>query len=243
GELHLEVNVGRLKRKFGVEVDLVRPRIPYRETIQGKAEVQAKFKKQTGGRGQFGDVWLRLEPLPSGGGFEFINKVVGGSIPTKFIPSVEKGVREAMVSGVLARYPVVNFKAILYDGSFHTVDSSDIAFKVAGSMAFKKAQEEAKPLLLEPILTVEVLVPDEYMGDIIGDLNSRRGKILGMEPGGRHRKVKALVPEAEMYKYSSQLRSMTQGRGNFTQIFSHYEEVPREVSDRIVDEAKKEKEG
>jgi elongation factor G len=242
GEVHLEMNVSRLKRKFGVEVDLEKPRIPYRETIQRKTEVQGKFKKQTGGRGQFGDVWLRVEPLSRGKGFEFENKIVGGVIPAKYIPSVEKGVREAMGRGLLAGYPVVDFKATLYDGSFHNVDSSDIAFKVAGTMAFKKAQEDANPQLLEPISNVEVFVPEEFMGDIIGDLNSRRGKILGMESAGRNRKVNALVPQAELYKYSSQVRSMTQGRGTFSQSFSHYEEVPREIMERVISEAKEKKE-
>ncbi len=242
GEMHLDVIVGRLKRKFNVEADLKKPEIPYRESIRGKAEAQGKYKKQTGGRGQYGDTWLRVEPLGRGEGVEFVDAIVGGSIPSKFIPSVEKGVREAAARGVLARYPVVNFRATLFDGSYHNVDSSDMAFKIAGSMAFQAVMKKAGLYLLEPILDVEVTVPDEYMGDVIGDLNSRRGKVLGMTPAGSRQRVKANVPEAEMYKYSTQLRSLTQGRGTFTGKFSHYEEVPGDASNKIIAEAEAAKE-
>lgn len=242
GELHLEVVVSRLRRKFGVDMELVKPRIPYRETVRRKVEVQGKYKKQSGGRGQYGDVWVRFEPLKRGSGFEFVNGVVGGSIPSKYIPSVEKGIRGVMHKGVIAGYPTVDLKATAYDGSYHSVDSSDIAFKIAGSLAFKKGQETADSYLLEPISAVEVVIPEEYMGDVMGDLNSRRGKIQGMESEGTLQKIKAAVPQAEMYRYSSQLRSMTQGRGTFSQTFSHYEEVPREIAERIISETAKEKE-
>lgn len=234
--------INRLKRKFGVEVDTEKPRIHYRETIKAKAEAQGKYKKQTGGRGQYGDVYLRIEPLERGKGFEFVDEIVGGVIPSKYIPSVEKGVKEAMEQGFLAGYPVIDLKATVYYGSFHPVDSSDIAFKIAASMAFKNAMEKAKPVLLEPILEVEVFVPEEYMGDVIGDLNSRRGKILGMDRVGKYQRVRAYVPEAEMYKYSNTLRSITQGKGTFTQKFAFYEEVPHDIAEKIVAERKKEME-
>ncbi len=241
GELHLEVIVGKLKRKFGVDVDLVRPKIPYKETILGKAEAQGKYKKQTGGRGQYGDAWLRIESLPRGEGFEFVNAIVGGAIPSKFIPAVEKGIREAMNEGILVGYPLVDFKATLYDGSFHSVDSSDLAFKIAGSLALKKAFMEARPILLEPIYTIEVTVPEEFLGEVMGDLSSRRGKIQGVTPSGQFKKIKAQIPLAELYKYSTSLRSLTQGRGMHTMGFSHYEEVPKELSSRIITEAKESK--
>jgi elongation factor G len=242
GELHLDIIVGRLKRKFNVEAELTKPMIPYRETIRSRSEAQGKYKKQTGGRGQYGDTWLRVEPIGRGEGVEFVNAIVGGAIPAKFIPSVEKGVREAAERGVLTRYKVVDFRVTLYDGSFHNVDSSDMAFKIAGSMAFQAVTKQAGLYLLEPILDVEVTVPDEYMGDVIGDLNSRRGKVLGMTPEGTRQKVKAYVPQAEMYKYSTQLRSLTQGRGTFTSSFSHYEEVPGDAAAKIIKEAEAEKE-
>jgi len=240
GELHLDVKLERLAQKFGVEVDVAKPKIPYRETITKSTEVQGKYKKQSGGRGQYGDVWIRVEPLNRGDGFEFQNKIVGGAIPSKYIPAVEKGVKEAMREGVLAGYPVVDMKITLYDGSFHEVDSSDIAFQIAGSMAFKKAALQCNPILLEPISEVEVFVPDSDMGQVMGDLNARRGKIVNMEQEGKLRKIKALVPKAEMYKYSTQLKTMTQGRGLFAQRFASYEEVPRELQDKVVREAKKE---
>lgn len=238
GELHLEVIVEKLKRKFGVDVDLVKPKIPYKETILGKAEAQGKYKKQTGGRGQYGDAWLRTEPLPRGGGFEFVDAIVGGAIPSKFIPAVEKGVREAMNEGILAGYPLVDLKVTLYDGSFHSVDSSDLAFKIAGSMALKKAFMESKPILLEPIYNLEVTVPEEFLGEVMGDLSSRRGKIQGVTPSGPFKKIKVQVPLAELYKYSTSLRSLTQGRGMHTRDFSRYEEVPKEINSRIISETK-----
>ncbi len=242
GELHLDVIVGRLKRRFDVNVDLIKPKIPYRETITRKAEAQGKYKKQTGGRGQYGDVWLRIEPKPRGSGFEFISEIYGGAIPSKYIPAIEKGVIEAMDKGVLAGYRMMDIKATVYDGSYHEVDSSDIAFKIAGGLAFKNACEKAGVALLEPIMNVEVTVPDRYTGDVMGDLNARRGRIMGMEAQGGLQVIKAQVPLAEMYKYSNSLRSMTQGRGFFTMEFDHYEEVPREIAQKIIEEAKRAKE-
>jgi elongation factor G len=238
GEMHLELMVKRLKSRFGVEVDQARPKIPYRETIRGKAEVQGKYKKQTGGRGQYGDVWLRVEPLPRATGFEFADEIVGGVVPGKYIPAVEKGIREAMNSGILAGYQVVDVKVALYDGSYHSVDSSDMAFKIAGSMGFKKAMEQCKPVLLEPIYVVEVVVPEEFLGDVMGDLSSRRGKIQGVEAKGGYQGVKAMVPLAELDRYSTHLRSLTQGRAMHSRDFSHYEEVPGEISDKVIAEAK-----
>jgi elongation factor G len=242
GELHLEVVVGRLKSRFGVDVNLNKPKIPYRETIKKSAEAQGKYKKQTGGRGQYGDVHIKLEPLPRGGDFEFVDAIVGGVVPGKFIPAVEKGIVGAMKEGVVAGYMVVDVKATLYDGSFHTVDSSEQAFKMAGSMAFKKAVEAASPMLLEPIINVQVKVPEEYMGDVMGDLSGRRGKIQGMDPQGKFNVINAQVPLAELYRYSTHLRSMTQGRGTHKREFSHYEEVPHDVAQKVIEEAKKEKE-
>ncbi len=242
GELHLEVMVDRLKRRFGVEVELEKPRIPYRETITSKVEAQGKYKRQSGGRGQYGDVWIRLEPLPRGERFEFVNKIVGGAIPSKYIPSVEKGIVGAMVEGVLAGYRVVDAKITLYDGTFHEVDSSDLAFKIAGSMGFKNAATKAKPVMLEPIYNLEVIVPEDFMGDVMGDLSSRRGRILGMDQEGNFQKIKAQVPLAELYKYSTSLRSLTQGRGLHTREFSHYEEVPRDIADKLIKEAQQAKE-
>ncbi len=238
GELHLDLMVKRLKSRFNVQVDQSRPKIPYRETIKGKAEVQGKYKKQTGGRGQYGDVWLRLEPLPRGAGFEFVDAIVGGVVPGKYIPAVEKGIREAMSAGVLAGYPVVDVKVTLYDGSYHDVDSSDLAFKIAASMGFKKGMEQCKPVLLEPIYLVEVIVPEEFLGDVMGDLSARRGKIQGVEARGDHQIVRAAVPMAELDRYSTHLRSLTQGRAIHARRFSHYEEVPTEISDRVIAEAK-----
>ncbi len=243
GESHLEVILSRLKRKFGVEVELHKPKIPYRETFTKKAEAQGKYKKQTGGRGQYGDVWLRVEPLARGTGFEFKDEIFGGAVPSKYVPSVEKGVIEAMAEGVLAGHPIMDLQVTIYDGSFHPVDSSDIAFKIAGSLAFKNCAEKGGMVMLEPIVEVEVAIPETYMGDVMGDLNSRRGKIQGMESEGRLQKIKALVPQAEMYKYSTSLRSMTQGRGFFTMKFHHYEEIPKEIAAKIIDETKKAKAG
>jgi len=238
GEQHLELAIERLKRRYGVEVETEPPRIPYRETFTKTAEGQGRYKKQTGGRGQFGDCWVRLKPLPAGSGYVFTNKIVGGVIPGKFIPSVDKGVQEAAHRGVVAGYNVVDFEAEVYDGSHHSVDSSDIAFKVAGSLAFKNVAPSARPILLEPIYEVEIAVPDEYMGDVMGDLNQRRGKILGMEPRGKKQVVKAQVPLAEMYKYSSTLRSISQGRGSYKMKFVAYEQVPPNITEKIIEEAK-----
>jgi elongation factor G len=242
GELHLATILSRLKTRFGVEVEEEVPKIPYREAIKGRAETQGKYKKQSGGRGQYGDCHLKLEPLPRGEHFEFVNAIVGGVIPGKFIPAVEKGVVETMDKGVLAGFPVIDVKVTCFDGSYHNVDSSEMAFKVAATMAFKKAFMDAKPVILEPIYTIEVRVPDEYMGDVMGDLSSRRGKIQGMDADGKFQVIKANVPLSELYKYSTTLRSMSQGRGIHSRVFSHYEEVPVEETQKIIDAAKQEKE-
>ncbi|HEX6988259.1 MAG TPA: elongation factor G [Bacillota bacterium] len=234
GELHLEVLKSRLKRKFNVEVDTAVPRVPYRETIRKTVTAEYKHKKQTGGRGQYGHVFLRIEPLPRGEGFAFGEEIFGGAVPRQYIPAVEKGVREAMAEGVLAGYPVTDVKVVLYDGSFHSVDSSEMAFKIAASQAFKKGFLEAGPILLEPIATAEVFVPEEYMGDIMGDLNKRRGRILGMEQQGAGQAIRAQVPLAEMFDYAIDLRSMTQGRGTFRLSLSHYEEVPEAVARQVI---------
>ncbi|MBN1350267.1 elongation factor G [candidate division KSB1 bacterium] len=242
GELQLDIVVKRLKEKYGVEVNVIQPKIPYLETIRAKVEAQGKFKKQSGGRGQYGDCHLRIEPLPRGEGFVFSDEIVGGVIPGKYIPAVEKGVRETMEEGVLAGYRVVDIKVAVYYGSYHSVDSSDMAFKIAASMGFKKAFMEAKPMLLEPIYNIEVTVPEEYMGDVMGDISSRRGKIQGMEAEGPFQIIKAKVPLAELYKYSTTLRSLTQGRGLHRRSFSHYEQVPNENAEKIIAESQKHKE-
>jgi len=243
GESHLEIIADRLRRKFGVDVALSVPRVPYRETVRAHARVQGKYKKQTGGRGQYGDCWIELDPLPRTGGYEFVDKIFGGSIPRQYIPAVEKGVKDAMEEGIVAGYQVVDVRVTLVDGTYHDVDSSEMAFKIAGSMAFKKAMQDAKPVLLEPIATVAVHVPEEQMGDIIGDLNSKRGHIQGMEPGGDGTTVvRAQVPMAEMLRYASDLRSLTGGRGTFELVFSHYAEVPSHIADKVVAEARKQKE-
>ncbi|MEN6439686.1 MAG: elongation factor G [Syntrophobacter sp.] len=242
GEIHIEATVDRLKRKFGVEVNLKLPKVSYKETIKARVRVQGKYKKQSGGRGQYGDCWIEMEPLPKGEGFQFFDKIVGGVIPRQYIPAVEKGIAEALHEGTLAGFPVVDFKVDLVDGSFHPVDSSEMAFKIAGSMAFKKAMADAKPTLLEPVMEMEITVPDEYMGDIIGDLNSRRGRVLGMETKGNKQIVKAHVPLSEVLKYAPDLRAMTAGRGMFTMRFSHYEEVPGQFQEKIIEAAKKEQE-
>jgi elongation factor G len=236
GELHLEIMVDRMKREYGVEVNVGKPQVAYKETIRKKAVAEGKFIRQSGGRGQYGHAIIEIEPLERGQGFVFENAIVGGIIPKEFIPSVEKGVREAMQSGVVAGYPVVDVKVKLFDGSYHEVDSSDIAFQIAGSIAFKEAMKKADPVLLEPIMEVEVETPDEYVGDVIGDLNSRRGKIMGMENKGVITVVKAHVPLAEMFGYATTLRSLTQGRGTFIMKFSHYEEVPQHVAEQIIGE-------
>lgn len=242
GETHVEIVVDRLKRKFGVGVNVGTPKIAYRETIQAASKAQGKHKKQTGGRGQYGDAWVELQPIEGAEGFEFVDHVVGGSIPRQYIPAVEKGLREAMDRGILAGYPVVGIRAIVYDGSYHDVDSSEMAFKMAGILAFQNASTKASPVLLEPMVNVEVTVPDKYMGDIIGDLNGKRGRILGMEPqsGGRQL-IKAVAPQGEMLRYAIDLRSIARGRGSFRTTPSHYEQVPAHAAQQIIEQRKKEK--
>ncbi|SNZ11804.1 elongation factor G [Hydrogenobacter hydrogenophilus] len=236
GELHLEIMVDRMKREYGIEVNVGKPQVAYKETIKKPAQAEGKFIRQTGGRGQYGHVVIEIEPLERGQGFVFENAIVGGIIPKEFIPAVEQGIREAMQSGVLAGYPVVDIKVRLFDGSYHEVDSSEMAFKIAGSIAFKEAVKKANPVLLEPIMEVEVETPEDYVGDVIGDLNSRRGKIMGMENKGVITVVKALVPLAEMFGYATTLRSLTQGRGTFIMKFSHYDEVPQSIAEQIIGE-------
>ena len=242
GQVHIEVNIEKMKRKFGVEVILNTPKVPYKETIKGKTNIQGKYKKQSGGRGQFGDCWIDIEPQPRGAGFKFQDKIVGGVIPHNYRPAVEKGIVEAAAEGVIAGYPVIDFKISLTDGSYHTVDSSEMAFKIAGSMAFKKGIMDCQPILLEPIVNVNIEIPEEYMGDVIGDLNSRRGRVLGMDANGSIQIIKGQVPLAEILKYAPDLRSMTSGRGTFTYTDSHYEEVPTYVAEKIIAESKKDKE-
>jgi len=242
GQIHIETAVEKLRRKFNVEVVLNTPKVPYRETIKKKIRVQGKHKKQTGGHGQFGDCWIQLEPLPRGKGFEFVDAIVGGVIPKTYIPAVEKGVVEASQKGVLAGFLCVDFKVTLDDGSFHAVDSSEMAFKIAGSLAFKKAAEQANPVLLEPIMNVTITTPEDFMGDIMGDLNGRRGKVLGMDSAGRNQIIKANVPMAEFLTYAPDLRSMTGGRGIYTMEFSHYDEVPAQMTDKIIEEVNKARE-
>ncbi|HOP95484.1 MAG TPA: elongation factor G [Dictyoglomaceae bacterium] len=238
GDSHLEVVVERMQRKFGVNVTLGTPQVAYRETIRASTKAEGKVKKQTGGRGQYGHVWLELEPLPRGAGFEFVDKIVGGVVPKNYIPAVEKGVREAMEKGVLAGFPIVDVRVTLFDGSYHEVDSSDMAFKIAASKAFKKGFLDARPVLLEPIMEVEITAPDAYTGDIISDLNGRRGKVTQIESLGKLQVVKALVPLAEMLRYSSTLKSITQGRGSYSMKFSHYEEMPAKIQEEIIAKAK-----
>lgn len=242
GQVHIEVNIEKMKRKFGVEVNLNTPKVPYLETIKGKTNIQGRYKKQSGGRGQFGDCTIDMEPLPRGGGYEFLDKIVGGVIPGQYRPAVDKGIQEAAAKGVIAGYPVVDFRVSLVFGSYHTVDSSEMAFKIAGSLAFQKGVMECQPILLEPIVNIAIEVPDEYMGDVIGDLNSRRGRVLGMDTNGVNQVIKGQVPLAEILKYAPDLRSMTSGRGNFTYTESHYEEVPSYIADKIIAESKKEAE-
>jgi elongation factor G len=242
GQLHVETVVERMKRKYNVDVSVLPPRIPYKETVKGRSEVQGKYKKQTGGRGQYGDVWLKIEPLQRGGGFEFVDDIFGGAVPRNFIPSVEKGVRECMKRGIFAGYPVVDLKVTLYDGSYHDVDSSDMAFQIAASMGLQKGFVEAHPILLEPVMNIEVTAPSDHAGDVIGDLNGRRGRIVGMEPEGEVVSVRAQAPMSEMLTYESSLRSMTGGRGGYSMEFSHYEEVPAHLAEKVVAAAKAEKE-
>lgn len=242
GELHTDILAERMKRKFGVDVLLRDPKIPYRETIRSSVKIEGKHKKQSGGHGQFGHVWLQLDPLEPGKQFEFVDSIFGGAVPRQYIPAVEKGVREAMNGGILAGYPMVDIRVTLYDGSYHTVDSSEMAFKIASAGALRKGALQAKPVLLEPVYNLEVKVPDSFMGDVIGDLNGKRGRVLGMEPIGKGISlVKAQVPFAEMFRYTVDLRSITQGRGNYDMGFSHYEEVPQRIAEAIIANAKKEK--
>jgi elongation factor G len=240
GQVHIDATLEKLRRKYGVDVNLHMPKVPYKETIQGMAQAQGKYKKQTGGHGQFGDCWLQIEPLPRGQGFEFHNKIVGGAIPRNFIPAVEKGVVEAMQHGIIAGFPVVDIQVTVYDGSHHPVDSSEMAFKVAASMGFKKAMESAQAGLLEPVMAVEVTVPDDLVGAVIGDLNSRRGRIQGMDVKGHNEIVKAHVPLAEILTYAPTLTSLTAGKGSYRMEFFGYEDVPKEMINRIVEEHKKE---
>ena len=234
GELHLEIIVDRMKREFKVEANVGKPQVAYRETIRKPVKAEGKFVRQSGGRGQYGHVWIELEPLEPGSGYEFVDKIVGGVVPREYIPAVDKGIQEAMENGVLAGYPVVDVRATLYDGSYHDVDSSEMAFKIAGSMAFKEGAANANPVLLEPIMKVEVVTPEEYMGDIVGDLNRRRGRVQGMNDRGNAKVVDAEVPLAEMFGYATQLRSLSQGRANYTMQFDHYEEVPANVAKEVI---------
>jgi elongation factor G len=243
GQQHVEVIVSKLKRRYGVDVTLKAPKIPYRETIRGKADVQGRHKKQTGGHGQFGDCWIKVEPLPRGANFEFANEIFGGAIPKNFIPAVEKGIVEAAEKGYLAGFPMVDFKVTVYDGSYHDVDSSELAFKLAARKAFKAAMEQAKPSLLEPVMNVEIQAPVEYAGDLMGDLNSRRGRISGMETKGNTQFLRAQVPMAEMLNYQNDLTAMTQGRASFTMELDHYDYVPQLQSDKIIAAAKAAKSG
>jgi elongation factor G len=238
GQQHVEIIASRLKKRYGVEVELHAPKIPYRETVRAKAEVQGRHKKQTGGHGQFGDCWIRLEPLPRGGKFEFGNEVFGGAIPRNFIPAIEKGIIETAERGYLAGYPVVDFKVVVYDGSYHDVDSSEMSFKLAARKAFKAAMERAKPALLEPIMNVEVQAPVEYAGDLMGDMNGRRGRISGMETRGSTQFIRAQVPMSEMLSYQNDLTSMTQGRASFSMEFDHYDFVPGLQAEKIIAAAK-----
>ena len=234
GELHLEIIVDRLLREFKVEANVGKPEVAYRETLTSPAEAEGRFVRQTGGRGQYGHAWVKVEPVPAGSGFEFVNKIVGGAIPKEYIPAAEKGIREAMQAGMLAGYPVVDVKVTLFDGSYHEVDSSEMSFKIAGSMAFKEAAKRAKPVLLEPIMQVDVVTPEEFLGEVIGDLNSRRGRVLGVEARSAAQMIRAEVPLSEMFGYATDLRSATQGRATHTMQFSRYEAIPSTIAEEIV---------
>jgi elongation factor G len=238
GQQHIEVVVSKMRKRYHTEVNLKAPKVPYRETIRGKADVQGRHKKQTGGHGQYGDCKIKMEPLPRGGQFEFVNDIFGGAIPKNFIPAVEKGIKDAAARGYLAGFPVVDFRVTLYDGSYHDVDSNDLSFQMAGRIAFKKAMETAKPTLLEPVMAVEITVPDEFAGSIMGDLNSRRGRIQGMDNKAGNTVVKAEVPMSEMLTYGVDLTAMTQGRGSFNMEMHHYDLVPQLIQDKIVEKAK-----
>lgn len=242
GQVHIETTVEKLRRKYNVEVNLNIPKVPYKETFRKKVRVQGKHKKQSGGHGQYGDCWVEFEPLERGAGYQFVDKIVGGVIPKTYIPAVDKGIAEASQKGVLAGFPCIDFQAKVDDGSYHSVDSSEMAFKIAGSLAFKKAMEQADPVLLEPIMEMEVITPEEFMGDIMGDLNSRRGRVLGMESRGKNQVVRALVPQAEVLTYAPDLRSMTGGRGMFSMKFSHYDEVPAQISQKVIEELRNQQE-
>jgi elongation factor G len=234
GQQHIEVVVAKLHKRYHVDLTLKPPKVPYRETIRGKADAEGKHKKQTGGHGQFGVCRIRMEPIARGAGVEFVDDIFGGAIPKNWIPSVEKGIRAAAERGYLAGFPVVDFRATLYDGKYHDVDSSDMAFKIAGSLAFKEGMKQAKPALLEPVMHVEVYAPDQYSGDIMGDLSSRRGRISGSEVRGSNVVIKALVPFAEMLSYATDLTSMTQGRASYSMEFSHYDYVPNEIAEKVI---------
>jgi elongation factor G len=237
GELHLEILVDRMKREFKVEANVGKPQVAYRETIRGKVEVEGKFVRQSGGRGQYGHVWLKVEPQEEGKGYEFVNGVVGGVVPREYIPAVDKGVKEALEGGVIAGYPVVDVKVTIFDGSYHDVDSNEMAFKIAGSMAVKEGVRKAKPVLLEPVMKVEVVTPEDYSGDVIGDLSRRRGHIQGMEDSVSGKVVTAEVPLAEMFGYATSVRSMSQGRATFTMEFAKYLEVPSNVAEAVMKKA------
>jgi len=234
GELHLEIIVDRMRREFGVEANVGAPQVAYRETIRKAIEHEGKFIRQSGGRGQYGHVYLRLEPADSGAGYEFVNEIVGGVVPREYIPAVDKGVREQMVNGVIGGYPMVDVKVTLFDGSYHDVDSNEMAFKIAGSMCFRDAATRARPVLLEPIMRVEVVTPEEYMGDIMGDLNSRRGMVQGMEESAAGRMIRAEVPLSEMFGYATDMRSATQGRATYSMEFVKYNEVPASIAETVI---------
>jgi elongation factor G len=234
GQQHIEVVVAKLRKRYHVELTLKPPKVPYRETIRGKADAEGKHKKQTGGHGQFGVCRIRMEPLPRGGGVEFVDDIFGGAIPKNWVPSVERGIRESAERGFLAGFPVTDFRATVYDGKYHDVDSSDMAFRIAGSLAFRESMKQARPVLLEPIMRVEVYAPDQYSGDLMGNLSSRRGKISGSEARGGNVVIKALVPLAEMLSYANELISMTQGRGSYSMEQSHYDYVPNEIAEKVI---------
>jgi elongation factor G len=238
GDMHINIMINRMKMRYGVQVDIGTPKVAYKETITSKGDAQYRHKKQTGGAGQFAEVWMRIEPLDRGTGFEFVDEVVGGAIPRPFVVSCEKGIKTALNSGALAGFPVIDVRAIVYDGKTHPVDSKDIAFQIAARHAFKESMLKAKPVILEPVMDVDIVVPDEFMGDITGSLNSRRGRVMGMEPGDGSQTIKAKVPLEEMYKYVNELKSITGGRGSYTMTFSHYEVVPSNLAQVIIEKAK-----